>query len=295
MKLEFALVLTHGLFATMNDKKNSHRVCELCDHKGLVEFAVPGSCVLWNCPSCGLYQQGKPADDAAYGAAYHQGYLKHRSKKLRTAMIRLNRFAPHVDVEKPRLLDIGCSVGCTVEAANQRGWRGFGVDVSDEMVAFCCERGMNCHKTSSLTLPFADASFDIVTSWHVIEHVANVSETLTEWRRVLRPGGLLILETPDANCGKAKRLGAGYRKFWAAEHTYTFTPETLAPFIETAGFEPLSRPWFGRLGDVSPNMAAYTVLRQGYHGLRHVTRIAKAFQVFARRCEIEEDAIQRAA
>jgi SAM-dependent methyltransferase len=279
----------------MNELGTSDRACELCDHQGLDEFAVPGSCVLWHCPACGLYQQGKPAEDAAYGAAYHQGYHKHRAKKVRTAMIRLNRLAPHVDVEKPRLLDIGCSVGCTVEAANRRGWQGFGVDVSDEMVAYCRKIGLNCHKTNSLRLPFADESFDIVTSWHVIEHVASVSETLTEWRRVIRPGGLLILETPDANCGKAKRLGAEYRKFWAAEHTYTFTPETLGPFIEQAGFEPLSRPLFGRLGDLAPKMAAYTVLYQGYHGLRHSTRIAKAFQVFARRSESKVDGVRRAA
>lgn len=272
-----------------------NHVCELCDRQGLEKFAVPGSCVLWRCPDCGLYQQGKPADDAAYGVAYHQGYLENRGKKIRTAMVRLNRVAPHVDVEKPRLLDIGCSVGCTVEAANRRGWQGFGVDVSDEMVDYCRELGLNCHKTGPLRLPFADCSFDVVTSWHVIEHVANVSETLTEWQRVLRPGGLLILETPDANCGKAKRLGAEYRKFWAAEHTYTFTPETLAPFIENAGFEPLSRPLFGRLTDLAPKMAAYAVVYQAYHGLRHAARIAKAFQVFARRRETKEDAVRRVA
>lgn len=272
-----------------------NRVCELCDHQGLDQFAVPGSCVLWRCPECGLYQQGEPADDAAYSASYHDGYHKHRTKKIRTAAVRLNRVAPHVDVAKPRLLDIGCSVGCTVEAANQRGWQGVGVDVSDDMVEYCRQRGLNCHKTGSLRLPFADESFDVVTSWHVIEHVANVSETLAEWQRVVRPGGLLVLETPDANCGKAKRLGAEYRKFWAAEHTYTFTPETLGPFIRKAGLEPLSRPWFGRLRQLGPKMAAYAVMYQGYHGLRHAAGIAKAFQVFAQRPVTKRDVVRRVA
>ncbi len=197
--------------------------------------------------------------------------------------MRLNRAAAVLEAKTPQLLDVGCSVGVTLEAADRRGWNAVGVDVSGAAVRYCNERGLKAIKVENERLPFDDESFDVLTAWHVIEHVADVRRTLAEWRRVLRVGGLMVLETPDASCFKVRMKGASYRKFWAPEHTYTFEPNTLGPFVEQAGFEQISRPWVGRLSDLSPRMAAYAVAYQAYHGLRCAIGVEKAFQIFARR------------
>jgi ubiquinone/menaquinone biosynthesis C-methylase UbiE len=257
--------------------------CQLCDRAPLVEFIVPGSTTLWHCKHCGLYQNGRLVDDSAYAEEYHRGYEHHRQKKLRTASVRLNRIAPLVRAQAPRLIDVGSSVGCVIEAALDRGWSAMGVDVSASAVEFCRERNLPCRLVQGNKLPFPDASFDVLTAWHVIEHVADVEETLAEWFRVLRPDGVLALETPDASSPIVRLRGSSYRKFWAPEHTYTFTPSTLAEFMRRAGFEMLARPIFGSLAGRTAGMAAYTVAYQSYHGLRKAAGISKAFQLFARR------------
>jgi hypothetical protein len=90
--------------------------CQLCSRRALVEFVVPRSTTLWRCTHCGLYQNGRLVDNAAYAEEYHRGYEHHREKKLRTATVRLNRIAPLVRAKSPRLLDVGSSVGCVIEA-----------------------------------------------------------------------------------------------------------------------------------------------------------------------------------
>jgi len=267
----------------MGITNQNERACQLCGQRPLKEFVVPKKTVLWLCEKCELYQYGQLVDDSAYASQYHHGYERHRDQKLRTAMVRLNRIAPLVQAKAPRLLDVGCSVGCTVEAANKRGWHGVGVDLSKDAIDYCKRNGLECCATDSVKLPFDDQSFDILTSWHVIEHVADVEETLAEWHRVLRPGGIMALETPDATSPKVRRLGPRYRKFWAAEHTYTFSPKNLGEFVERAGFELASRPVIGRLTDLSVSSACYTVAYQAYHGLRRIAGVHKAFQIFARR------------
>jgi 2-polyprenyl-3-methyl-5-hydroxy-6-metoxy-1,4-benzoquinol methylase len=259
--------------------------CQLCRHRPLVEFTVPGSTTLWRCAKCGLYQDGRLVDNSAYAADYHRGYEHHRPKKLRTATVRLNRIAPLVRRDSPRLLDVGSSVGCVIEAALNRGWDATGIDVSESAVQFCREQGLPCRLFDGVSLPFPDAAFDVLTSWHVIEHVADVEETLAEWFRVLRPGGVLALETPDASSPIVRLRGSRYRKFWAPEHTYTFTPSTLAAFIQKAGFTVEARPVVGRLAEMAPRMAGYAVAYQAYHGIRKLAGISKAFQIFARRPE----------
>jgi 2-polyprenyl-3-methyl-5-hydroxy-6-metoxy-1,4-benzoquinol methylase len=257
--------------------------CELCRHSPLDEFVVPGSTVLWRCGGCGLYQKGPLVASSAYAEQYHSGYDRHRGKKLRTAAVRLNRIAPLVQVDEPQLLDVGSSVGCVVEAALNRGWDAVGADVSTSAVEYCRKRGLPCRRFDGEVLPFSDSSFDVLTSWHVIEHVADVEATLAEWFRVLRPGGVIALETPDASSPIVRLRGSKYRKFWAPEHTYTFDPTNLSEFIRRAGFTVLPRPAFGRLGEMSLGMAAYTVAYQSYHGIRKLTGVSKAFQIFAQR------------
>ena len=269
--------------------------CQLCGHSPLVEFVVPRSTRLWRCTGCGLYQNGRLVDCSAYEAQYHHGYERSRAKKLRTAALRLNRIAPLVRAELPRLLDVGSSVGCIIEAAQNRGWQATGIDVSDSAVSFCSERNLPCCVFDGKTVPFPECSFDVLTSWHVIEHVADVEQTLAEWFRVLRPGGIMALETPDASSPIVRLRGNSYRKFWAPEHTYTFTPRTLAAFIERAGFEVVARPVFGRLREQSARTAAYTIAYQSYHGLRKLAGVSKAFQIFACRPETAAQQLRVAA
>jgi ubiquinone/menaquinone biosynthesis C-methylase UbiE len=260
------------------------RVCQLCRQGPLEPFVVPRITTLWRCPQCGLYQYGALVGTSTYeDQEYHAGYDRHARRKLRTATVRLSRIAAVVNVERPRLLDVGCGLGFVLEAAVARGWDASGVDVSGRVVEICRQKGLDSHVVTDDRLPFDDQSFDIVTAWSVIEHMGDVREALDEWRRVLRPGGLLVVDTSDADCLKVRLLGARYRRFWRPEHTYAFTPRTLVQLLEKAGYQLIPQPLLGRLRGLSAPMACYAVAYQTQFELRRVLRIQKPFQLFARR------------
>jgi SAM-dependent methyltransferase len=102
------------------------------------------------------------------------------------------------DWRQKQILDAGCGTGAILERLGNPG-KNCGVDLATEAIAFCQQRGLeNVRQADICNLPFADESFDAVISSSVIYHewVANVGTAMREMWRVLRPGGLLILNVP---------------------------------------------------------------------------------------------------
>jgi SAM-dependent methyltransferase len=97
---------------------------------------------------------------------------------------------------KPRILDVGCGTGANLQMLSQFG-AAEGVDVSGEALEFCRARGLAKVKQGAAeTLPYEDASFDLVTGLDVVEHLDDDLSGLREMRRVLRPGGRALLFVP---------------------------------------------------------------------------------------------------
>jgi SAM-dependent methyltransferase len=96
----------------------------------------------------------------------------------------------------PHILDVGCGTGANLEMLAQFG-QAAGVDVSPDALAFCRERGLqDVRQGEAEHLPYADASFDLVTGLDVVEHLDDDIAGLKEMRRVLRPGGRALLFVP---------------------------------------------------------------------------------------------------
>jgi SAM-dependent methyltransferase len=246
--------------------------CENCGHDSLESFIDRPGHQLKRCPRCNLFQKGVLPSNDVYEGDYHDCYSSRKRSKEITAAIRLASITKELKtdaVRVPHLLDIGCSVGATVKAAEDLGWNATGVDVSQGAIDFCRTQGLNCFKIDGTALPFGDNFFDVVANWHVIEHVSDVRETLAEWLRVLKPGGLMILETPDSTCWKAKQLGAEYKKFWPPEHLYTFDPANLSSILRSSGFEILPSRLIGKSNVLPAHLNLYAI---GYRGLRAAYR-----------------------
>jgi 2-polyprenyl-3-methyl-5-hydroxy-6-metoxy-1,4-benzoquinol methylase len=96
------------------------------------------------------------------------------------------------------VLDIGCGIGNFVSYAEELGLSAYGVDVDHDAVAAARSRGLNvCHSDDLLAL-VPDDSIDAVTLWDVIEHLYDPLPVVAQALTKLRPGGLLLMETPDA-------------------------------------------------------------------------------------------------
>ena len=95
----------------------------------------------------------------------------------------------------PRILDVGCGTGGNLKLLSQFG-DAEGVDISADALAFCRERGLEVKAGAAEELPYEDGSFDLVTALDVVEHLDDDVAGLREMRRVLRPGGRLLIFVP---------------------------------------------------------------------------------------------------
>jgi len=94
------------------------------------------------------------------------------------------------------ILDVGCGTGANLEMLSEFG-EAEGVDISGEALTFCRERGLeNVKQGEAEALPFEDSSFDLVTGLDVVEHLDDDHAGLKEMRRVLRPGGHVLVFVP---------------------------------------------------------------------------------------------------
>lgn len=135
------------------------------------------------------------------------------------------------------LLDLGCGRGEWLEIATAEGWRALGVDSNRIMVQRCRDQGLEVEEAEALAfLRAADAdAFSVVTAIHVAEHLPfdDVVALVDESRRVLRRGGLLILETPNP-----ENLLVGACNFYAdPTHRSPIFPPTLEFVVRERGFD----------------------------------------------------------
>lgn len=135
-----------------------------------------------------------------------------------------------------RLLDVGAAYGFAVEQALARGWDACGVEVSVEAARRAADHcpGRTI-AASALELPFASETFDALSMWDVIEHLADPVRAVEEVARVLRPGGRFVLSTGDVGSLVARLSGARWHLYTLPEHLFFFSRPSLEILISRAG------------------------------------------------------------
>jgi len=134
------------------------------------------------------------------------------------------------------VLDVGCGSGYFLEAARNRGWDPVrGVELNSWMVDLGREAGLEISAGQLREQGYPGNFFQLVSFWDVIEHMNDPLVELAEVRRIMRPGGLLVLLVPDAESFWARLLG---ERWWAVirMHLYYFTRETVTRLLERSGF-----------------------------------------------------------
>jgi 2-polyprenyl-3-methyl-5-hydroxy-6-metoxy-1,4-benzoquinol methylase len=140
-------------------------------------------------------------------------------------------------VSEGRLLEVGCGRGQYLERLKAAGWNCVGIDFDAEAVAHAAARGLDVRVGDLAAQRFADASFDTVLLSHVIEHLPDPHAVLRECRRILKPGGRVVLLTPNVRSLGHRAAGRHWIGLEPPRHLFVFSPSSLARVLVDCGFD----------------------------------------------------------
>ena len=148
------------------------------------------------------------------------------------------RFMTLRDEPTGKLLDVGCGGGRLLNRMKKRGWQVEGTDFDEQAAQRVASRyGIRTHVGDLPQCALPDDSFDAIVMSQAIEHLYDPKATLRECLRILKPGGLLVMTTPNAHSIGATEFGASWRGWEAPRHLHLFTVESLRNLTQQAGFE----------------------------------------------------------
>jgi 2-polyprenyl-3-methyl-5-hydroxy-6-metoxy-1,4-benzoquinol methylase len=134
-----------------------------------------------------------------------------------------------------RMLDYGCGTGAFLEICQQKGWtiQGYEPDADARKLATDRVRQPIINDVNDI---LSAGPFDVITLWHVLEHIADLAKTIQLLSKSVRPGGNLTIAVPNPKSADANQ----FKEYWAAydlpRHLYHFAPDVLKKLIEKAGF-----------------------------------------------------------
>lgn len=147
---------------------------------------------------------------------YH--FVKVRAIKSKVALV------TNENKSKGNLLDIGAGTGDFLNEANKQGWTTLGYEPNNSAKILAENKGV-VFTDDIFVLP--NASFDVITMWHVLEHVPNLEEYIANLKRLLKPGGTIIIAVPNYKSFDAQYYG----RFWAAydvpRHLWHFSKSSI--------------------------------------------------------------------
>jgi ubiquinone/menaquinone biosynthesis C-methylase UbiE len=110
-------------------------------------------------------------------------------------------FLAQVNMLRPddKILEVGCGIGTVVNELSKKGHDIIGIDISGEAIEYGRKKygDISLDIQAAETLPYEDESFNVVLSFDVFEHIAAIDKHISEVRRVLRPGGYYLFQTPN--------------------------------------------------------------------------------------------------
>ncbi len=224
-------------------------VCQLCGSSKssvIVPSAKPGKVV--RCKECGFtYVSSRNEEqmiDEVAGRVIRpeipEDRIKEAEYRKANFLIRLKQLEKYIGDRKGKLLDVGCSEGTFLYEAEKMGWEVFGIEPEYGTSNYAVEKyKLNVLTATLQEAGFEDDYFDVVTFYHSLEHIPDPKAALLEAKRILKPGGLLVIEVPNIECMSYKILRSRWRSFMVYSHYFFFSPETLKRILTQADFEVL--------------------------------------------------------
>lgn len=210
------------------------------------DFTVTGSLFeVWECGACTLrFTQAVPTEENIGSYYRSDSYISHTNTN-KGLINRLYHLVRNYTLKRKRkllqtasgrntgqLLDLGAGTGVFASFMQQSGWQVIGLEPDPETRQRAREiNNISLLETSQL-FQLPAASFDVITLWHVLEHVHRLHDYLAQLHQLLKPGGVLLIAVPNYTAADA----AYYQENWAAydvpRHLYHFSPDSMRSLLQ---------------------------------------------------------------
>jgi SAM-dependent methyltransferase len=228
----------------------TNTACNLCGGASHSLLWVKEGFRIVRCDGCGLLFVDNPPtaeqlqEHYSFDTGYHQGLVSSSAEVAKhTAEALANLRVLQQSASPSRLLDVGCSTGLFLSAAREAGWDINGLEYSADSARVARERlGAVIQQGELVKGRYPSASFDVVTMWDVIEHMPDPRAALDVVHDILKPGGLYVAKTPNADgiYPRASLAVAGLAGFWGHPeppgHLYQFSIDTFSRMLRDVGF-----------------------------------------------------------
>lgn len=229
--------------------------CPVCSETGFEQFltvkdySISGETFhITKCKSCGFkFTNPIPSEDTIGKYYQSENYISHsdtnkgiinklyhlvRKRSLRSKLELINKSG----ASKGSILDIGCGTGYFVQTCKADGWQTEGME-PDNSARTLAEKNTGHKIYTDLFSIQGDKKYDVITLWHVLEHVHKLNESIQHIHKLLKDNGRLIIAVPNCNSSDSN----SYKEFWAAydvpRHLYHFTPPDLDKLLTRHNFK----------------------------------------------------------
>jgi SAM-dependent methyltransferase len=230
-------------------------ICNLCGASDARLLFRKDRTAFWQCRQCGLEWVHPLPDMGEMRQLYsspryyatdnisqygYSDYVRNKHLYVNLFNRRLDEILHHVGGRRGRLLDVGCATGTLLELARLRGWQVAGVDISEYATQIARDYySLDVFTGELAEAAYPDKGFDVVVMDDLIEHVADPSALVREAHRVLKPRGLLTLNTPNRAGLWHLLMGHRWFHYKQVEHTYFFSPDVISRLLKCHGFDVL--------------------------------------------------------
>ncbi|MEI6212155.1 MAG: class I SAM-dependent methyltransferase [bacterium] len=203
------------------------------------------------CHDCDLIRRRATPDAVTLSAAYQDEYyapdtaarflgpaewLARLFRRWRVRQVR-----PWLPLPPARILDVGCGRGVFLASLQARGYNVAGTQLSQTAAASIRHHfGFEVFVGDLPDVPWPAGSFDVITVWHVLEHMPDPARALRDMARLLKPDGVLIVEVPNAGGWSVRLFGRHWLHWDAPHHLVHFSRPVLERLLVQHGFTPLA-------------------------------------------------------
>jgi len=198
------------------------------------------ACHLVKCKSCSMiYAERIPANQEL------ENHYKNYSRGRYVSDLTIQKYRELLGqfgatAKNRRVLDVGCGSGFFLETAKKAGWQAIGTEFGNESIAHCREKDIEVYEGDILRIDLPKESFDVITSFEVIEHLSDPKSHIQRLYELLAPGGILYITTPNMNAITRYILKDAWSIISYPEHLSYFSPKTLNKLLCQEG---LTKKW----------------------------------------------------